>query len=172
MQISHVMSITGNCKIWDSAKGSCWTPALDETVSVGNTNKWQVTSNMHITSCLQETAVEWTASHRQHFQLETTSASKQSNVLPSLTLQVIHLILHQRRNQQSQKITKKCHRRSRCIACWHQFEIHQQLWHERSQPQGIFRETVWTKEIETNPHGLGGSMDHLSPRCADCRVTS
>jgi len=66
---------------------------------------------MHITSCLQETAVEWTASHRQHFQLETTSASKQSNVLPSLTLQVIHLILHQRQNQQKSKNNKKkCHR--------------------------------------------------------------
>ena len=70
------------------------------------------------------------------------------------------------------KNNKKMPSQSRCIACWHQFEIHQQLWHERSQPQGIFRETVWTKEIETNPHGLGGSMDHLSPRCADCRVTS
>lgn len=34
------------------------------------------------------------------------------------------------------------HRKLQDIACWHQFEIHQQLWHERSQPQGIFRETV------------------------------
>lgn len=82
MQISHVMSITGNCKIWDSAKGSCC--ELQLWMKQFQLEAW--TSDFKYA---YHVLLAWNCGWMDSFPSPTFPTwndiwSKQSNVLPSL----------------------------------------------------------------------------------------